>query len=98
MDLTIEMSFCLSVSRAEMAAFMAGDVGLCAFKATGHRVPDTPWERWSLVLFFALDGDFVVRPLPRFVSAERPAAYEPVSQDEHIRAELDRASENAAKG
>jgi isopenicillin N synthase-like dioxygenase len=64
-------------------------------KATGHRVVNTPWTRYSMILFFAIDGDFEVSPLPRFVSSDIPAQYEPVKQDEHIRRELDRAYAHA---
>jgi isopenicillin N synthase-like dioxygenase len=42
-------------------------------KATGHRVVNTPWTRYSMILFFAIDGDFEVSPLPRFVSSDIPA-------------------------
>ena len=66
-------------------------------KATGHRVTNSPWTRYSMVLFFAVDGDCCVQPLPRFVSSERPAAYQPVTQDEHIEYELQRASSNRAE-
>jgi hypothetical protein len=48
-----------------------------------------------MILFFAIDGDFEVSPLPRFVSSDIPAQYEPVKQDEHIRRELDRAYAHA---
>ncbi len=56
------------------------------------RVVNTLWTRYSLILFFALDGDYTVAPLPQFVSEECPAAYAPVTQDEHIAAELAHAS------
>lgn len=61
-------------------------------KATGHRVVNTPWPRYSMILFFAVDGDYTVAPLPQFVSLENPPQYEPVTQDAHIRRELDRAN------
>ena len=64
------------------------------FKATGHRVVNTPWTRYSMVLFFAVDGDFAVSPLPRFVSPEAPDKYGTITQDEHIENELRRAAEN----
>ena len=63
-------------------------------KATGHRVVHTPWQRLSMVLFFALDGDYEVAPLPQFTGADGPALYTPVTQDEHIRNELERAAAN----
>ena len=61
-------------------------------KATGHRVVNTPWTRFSMILFFAIDGDYEVEPLPHFVSKENPAQYDAVTQDEHIRREMDRAN------
>jgi isopenicillin N synthase-like dioxygenase len=61
-------------------------------KATGHRVAITPWVRYSMILFFALDGSYTVRPLERFTSDHNPARYPAISQDEHIETELARAS------
>ena len=64
------------------------------FRATGHRVRNTPRERYSIVMFFAVNDDETVAPLPQFVGAERPAAYPPVRQRDHIDAELTRAEKN----
>ncbi|NIP17489.1 MAG: hypothetical protein GWM87_04550 [Xanthomonadales bacterium] len=63
-------------------------------QATGHRVVNTPWQRYSMVLFFALDGDFEVAPLPQFTGPDSPARYLPVTQDAHIARELKRAYDN----
>ena len=63
-------------------------------QATGHRVVNTPWQRYSMVLFFALDGDFEVAPLPQFTGPDSPARYQPVTQDAHIARELKRAYDN----
>ncbi|MDF1790491.1 MAG: 2-oxoglutarate and iron-dependent oxygenase domain-containing protein [Thalassobaculaceae bacterium] len=62
--------------------------------ATGHRVVNTPWQRYSLILFYAVDGDQVVAPLPQFVGPDRPARYPPVGQYAHIRNEVDRSVAN----
>jgi isopenicillin N synthase-like dioxygenase len=62
--------------------------------ATGHRVAATPWPRYSVVLFFAVDPEHVIAPLPPFVSETRPARYEPTTQGGHIQAELERARRN----
>jgi isopenicillin N synthase-like dioxygenase len=62
------------------------------FKATGHRVANTPWTRYSMVLFFAVNGDYPVSPLPRFIRPDRPDQYGVISQDEHIQNELARAA------
>ena len=64
------------------------------FRATGHRVVNTNWTRYSLILFFALDDDFEVSPLPQFVTPDKPSAYEPVKQGAHIAAELANAHSN----
>ena len=61
-------------------------------KATGHRVVNTPWTRYSMILFFAIDGNYEVAPLPHFVSEDNPAQYDSITQDEHIRKEMDRAN------
>ena len=67
------------------------------FKATGHRVRDTDQQRFSIVLFVAVDDDEVVSPLPQFVSDDRPSAYPPVTQRNHLQSEIKRAVENAQK-
>lgn len=64
------------------------------FKATGHRVVNTPWTRYSMVLFFAVDGDYRVSPLPRFTGPDRPDRYGTITQDKHIENELKRAAAN----
>jgi hypothetical protein len=47
-----------------------------------------------MVLFFAVDGPYAVKPLPQFVSADNPPHYEAITQDAHIDAELKRAMAN----
>jgi len=66
------------------------------FKATGHRVANTDWTRYSMILFFAVDGDYEVAPLPQFTSSDNPTCYSPITQDEHITRELARAESNMA--
>jgi isopenicillin N synthase-like dioxygenase len=63
-------------------------------KATGHRVVNTPWQRFSMAFFFAVNGEFKVAPLAKFTGADNPSRYAAVTQDEHIRIELERASAN----
>lgn len=63
-------------------------------RATRHRVTDTEWERYSLILFNAFDADAVIAPLPQFVSSDNPARYEPTTQVGHINAEVTAAMEN----
>ncbi len=60
-------------------------------KATGHRVVNTPWTRYSLILFFAVDEACEVSPLPQFVTDKNDVHYKPITQGEHIRRELERA-------
>ena len=64
-----------------------------ALQATGHRVRRSPIERFSIVSFIAANDDVRVAPLPQFVSAERPAGYPEVGQNEHIEREISRARE-----
>ena len=59
---------------------------------------NTPWQRFSMVLFFAMDGDYEVAPLEQFTGPDNPASFKPVTQDEHIRAELKRAAANRLSG
>lgn len=63
-------------------------------KATGHRVRNRPFERYSTVLFFAVNDDVVVSPLDSFVSDSNPSRYEPIRQRTHTGAELERAELN----
>jgi len=63
-------------------------------QATGHRVAVAPWPRYSVILFFAVDPEHVIAPLPRFVSQENPARYAATTQGEHIQRELERAHRN----
>jgi isopenicillin N synthase-like dioxygenase len=65
-----------------------------SLQATGHRVAVTPWPRYSVILFFAVDPEHVIAPLPPFVSETNPPRYEPTTQGEHIKRELERARRN----
>ena len=66
-----------------------------AFKASGHRVRNTPEQRFSIVQFFAVNDDVEVAPLEKFVTAKMPAHYTPIKQEQHIDDEVSRAEENA---
>jgi len=59
--------------------------------ATGHRVGITPWQRFSIILFNALDGDCPVAPLPQFVEAGRDPRYPATTQGGHIEEQIRRA-------
>ena len=65
-----------------------------SFKATGHRVRNTSWQRFSVVMFFAVNDDVNVEPLPQFTGPNNPARFEPVLQREHIDHEVQRAEQN----
>lgn len=64
------------------------------FKATGHRVRNTHWQRFSVVMFFAVDDHVTIEPLPQFVNAGNPARFTPVRQRDHIDQEILRAEKN----
>jgi isopenicillin N synthase-like dioxygenase len=64
------------------------------FQATGHRVANTNWTRYSTALFFALDGDYPISPLPAFVDAHGSPRYPVVTQDQHIQQQLAHAKAN----
>ena len=65
------------------------------FKASGHRVRNTPELRYSIVQFIAVNRDVEVAPLPQFVTTAQPAKFTAIGQEEHIEAEIRRAQENA---
>ncbi len=65
-------------------------------QATGHRVRETDEQRFSIVMFMAVNDGIRVSPLDRFVSKSTPAGYEATTQDEHLDREIRRARENAA--
>jgi len=53
-------------------------------RSTPHRVLTKPWQRHSIIRFVAVHPSTLVEPLPPFVTAERPAAYTPVTMQEHM--------------
>jgi isopenicillin N synthase-like dioxygenase len=54
------------------------------FKSTQHRVVNTGRERFSFPLFFGLDYDAVVEPLPEFRTPETLAKYPPMKAGDHL--------------
>jgi isopenicillin N synthase-like dioxygenase len=54
------------------------------FVATSHRVRRVSEERYSFPLFCLCDYNTLVAPLPKFVSPDRPARYEPVIAGAHL--------------
>jgi isopenicillin N synthase-like dioxygenase len=54
------------------------------FLATPHRVVMPTRDRYSMAMFFNPNHDTMAVPLPSCVTAERPAAYEPVSMLEYM--------------
>lgn len=64
------------------------------FRATPHRVPVTSWPRQSIVMFMAADAGLAISPLQAFVDTANPAGFQPVTQEEMIRAAMARAEAN----
>ena len=67
------------------------------FKATGHRVRKTNGQRFSIVMFVAVDEGLTIAPLEKFITNENPTVYEPITQEEHLENEIRRARENATR-
>lgn len=92
--------WCVAPSDVGTFTVIAGDMterlSNGRYRATGHRVVDTAWTRLSMILFWALDRDCEVAPLPDFLSPSNPPRYAPVRQWQHIRDELARADANRA--
>ncbi len=65
------------------------------FSATGHRVRQTGKQRFSIVMFMAVDDGLDIAPLDQFTSKNNPPRYPPVTQAAHLDAEIRRAIENA---
>jgi len=66
--------------------------GTC--RATGHRVRTRGWQRYSVVLFFAVNEDVIIAPQDRFLTDSQPPAYTPVTQRDHSNAQLRKAEKN----
>jgi isopenicillin N synthase-like dioxygenase len=66
--------------------------GIC--KATGHRVRTTSRERYSVVLFFAVNDGVVVEPVRSFVRPGDAPCFAPVTQRAHSQRDIARAEEN----
>jgi isopenicillin N synthase-like dioxygenase len=54
------------------------------YKSTQHRVVNIGRERYSIPLFFGLDYDAVVEPLPNFRTPENIAKYPPIKAGDHL--------------
>ena len=54
------------------------------FMATPHRVVAPEKDRYSMAMFFNPNPETLAEPLPTCVSADRPAAFEPVSLIEYM--------------
>lgn len=57
-------------------------------RATPHRVVKTAYKRMSIIRFNAMNPETIVKPLPDFVTKERPAAYSWVSMGTHMETTL----------
>ncbi len=54
------------------------------YKSTQHRVVNSGRERYSIPLFFGLDYDAIVEPLPKFRTPDTIAKYPPMCAGEHV--------------
>jgi len=83
---------------ADSIVVMIGDMLECwtngALRATGHRVRGDTGQRYSVVLFFAVDDGVTVEPHPALLRPGAAPAYPPVRQRDHSRARLDAAEKN----
>lgn len=61
------------------------------YLATGHRVRTSPTDRYSVVLFFAVDDGVVVEPHPAFCGPQHSPRYDSVTQREHSAREIARS-------
>ncbi|MFT3924030.1 MAG: 2-oxoglutarate and iron-dependent oxygenase domain-containing protein [Myxococcales bacterium] len=57
------------------------------YASTAHRVRPVPEERYSFPLFFSLDYQTVIEPLPGFAPLHERSGYQPVIMGEHILAQ-----------
>jgi isopenicillin N synthase-like dioxygenase len=64
------------------------------FRATGHRVRNTGQQRFSIVMFFAVNDEEIITPLENFISECRPAKYDAVRQRDHLQHEMQKAAQN----
>jgi len=62
-----------------------------AFVATSHRVQNLGKERFSFPMFCTLDYETVVAPLPHWVTAKYPSAYQPMRSGAHLYSSIIRA-------
>lgn len=54
------------------------------FKATRHRVVNSPMERYSMPFFATVDYDTVVAPLPELLGSDNPPRYSPIRSGPHF--------------
>ena len=64
------------------------------FRATGHRVRNTGEQRFSIVMFFAVNDEEIIAPLENFISENRPAKYAAIKQRDHLQREMQKAAHN----
>ncbi|KAE9396277.1 Clavaminate synthase-like protein [Gymnopus androsaceus JB14] len=67
------------------------------FKSTIHRAINTSGkERYSIPLFFGVDYDVLLEPLPSCVSPEMPAKYEVISAGDYVKSRLEETYAHSA--
>lgn len=63
-------------------------------QATRHRVHNREWQRYSMVLFFGVNDEIIIKPLREFLKKDQPSKYTPITQREHLKNELSMAEKN----
>ncbi|KAJ4482524.1 Clavaminate synthase-like protein [Lentinula aciculospora] len=68
------------------------------FKSTVHRaINKSGQERYSVPLFFGVDYDVLLKPIPSCISSEMPAKYEVVTAGEYVKRRLQETYTHSAK-
>ncbi|KAJ3729450.1 Clavaminate synthase-like protein [Lentinula raphanica] len=68
------------------------------FKSTIHRaINRSGQERYSIPLFFGVDYDVLLEPIPSCISPEMPAKYEPVKAGDYVQSRLEETYAQSVK-
>lgn len=89
-------------SGAGQIVVLPGDMLECwtngYFQAAGHRVRNSAQQRFSIVMFFAVNDDEQIGPFAEFVSADNPANYAITNQRDHLGREVQQAERYRDEG
>jgi len=64
------------------------------YQATGHRVRNSREQRYSIVMFFAVDDGERIEPMADFIGTNNTAKYPGTSQRDHLNREVQQAERN----